>query len=76
LLGLLALAAAAQSVDSLLNQGEQLLNAGNFAAAAEKFDQARQQAPDNQVAWRGALLSTLQARGTGLLPERTPSGGR
>ena len=38
-------AALAQSAESLLNQGEQLFNAGNFAAAAEKFEQARRQAP-------------------------------
>jgi outer membrane protein assembly factor BamD (BamD/ComL family) len=62
LVTLCCLALAAQTLDSLLSQGEQLLNAGNFAAAAAKFEQARQQAPDSQVAWRGSLLSTLQAR--------------
>src|ERR1700680_486668 len=70
LCGLLAIAfvfgASAQSqnrqLESLLHDGQNDLDAGDFASAVSTFERATQMAPDNLEANRGLLLSYLQAK--------------
>lgn len=49
-----------QRVSPLIRQGQDALDAGDFAAAARAFEQARQLASDSKEANRGLLLSYLQ----------------
>ena len=49
-------------VASLLSEAQQNLDAGNFAAAAARFEEARKLAPQNKAAWRGSLLAHLQGK--------------
>jgi len=61
---LLALTTVALSQDprlpQLLREGQDAIDAGDFARAARAFEQARQFAPDRKEASRGLLLSYLQ----------------
>jgi tetratricopeptide (TPR) repeat protein len=61
---LLILSAAAfpqnQQAAALVRQGQEALDAGDFAHAARDFEHARQLAPDSLEANRGLLLSYLQ----------------
>ena len=68
--GLLAIAlafgASAQSqnrhLESLIHDGQNDLDAGDFASAVSTVERATQMAPDNLEANRGLLLSYLQAK--------------
>ena len=53
--------APSSQVQALLRRGEAALDAGNFPAAVEDFEEARQLAPENLEVARGLLLSYLQA---------------
>src|SRR3954468_2885884 len=49
-----------QKISFLLREGREALDSGDFARAAQDFEQARQLAPDDLEANRGLLLSDLQ----------------
>ena len=52
-------------LESLIRQGENALDAGDFASAASAFERARQMAPESLYANRGLLLSYLSEKRLG-----------